>query len=836
MKFNALALAAVTLPLCIPSAFAANTSRSNPNAGRITVNNNPYSAPSPTPDTSAAAAAAAAAGHNNNNNNNDDDNNDDDNNGTGSNNDGRFEELNCVDEGTEAGYKSAIKMWNTEFAPIQRYAAVQHLTKDFVCGEVLPNGSLANQSDPPIRKPLSEFANYLLQAKQTGGEKAGKHYGVGTILQYLSGVKTFLFKKFKALAFSGNNPDWWSDLYNSLRCRAAVAAIARGESVTKKAIGLSRKALKNCVLWLMRQNDEVLGYEERCILVILYHAVGRGGEVSTSAWNNAEWNEDHEFLSLKWGEVKNGQQPEMTFHPDTKEWMLDIFHALACYLIAGHGKSKASASPAANDSIYWLFPSYVDMVKGGAATKASRIIAKCRDNGVEGVVKGVNSHGIRVTATDDMTFHHLLSVFATIARGGWDFKSDNLAFYYFTKRLNVMMAGKVLAGWHDPRQKVHAPTLDAFVTTSNKSKVDDFCARLFASTELPLLSDELKGFRDAMVASLLMYYEDVKKDLGSGSLIIKTMHQAAKTCRISDSPELCVKTLSDWAKAVRTRFIAANAKNLGDVDLTETERLGRSIELLQTIAVENAERNKKMETELKFLTSEVSEMKSMLQQLCIDNSPRVTNKKRSRVGSPSLSPSNSSTAIAEQSGAAPPAAPVISLNDALMDGAITADNNADFAGCGAWTCGKFLSKCILSRQDADATGNNLWLGENITAKVRAKCKRVYRALRNRATDDQKQYFRASSYPSTNAELTSFSVKAMELVPSLVNEFMNEMLQKMHPQNWKEKKKNHSTHVTAIEKLMQNYEKHQKDQGDKPWVDGSIGVLYSPNLLPLSSVM
>mmetsp|Transcript_22764 Transcript_22764/g.32534 ORF Transcript_22764/g.32534 Transcript_22764/m.32534 type:complete len:115 (+) Transcript_22764:1184-1528(+) len=103
---------------------------------------------------------------------------------------------------------------------------------------------------------------------------------------------------------------------------------------------------------------------------------------------------------------------------------------------------KASASPAANDSIYWLFPSYVDMVKGGAATKASRIIAKCRENGVEGVVKGVNSQVFESQATDDMTFHHLLSVFAAIARGGWDFKSDNLAFYYFTKRLNVIRQGR----------------------------------------------------------------------------------------------------------------------------------------------------------------------------------------------------------------------------------------------------------------------------------------------------------------------------------------------------------------------------------------------------------
>ena len=358
------------------------------------------------------------------------------------------------------------------------------------------------------------------------------------------------------------------------------------------------------------------------------------------------------------------------------------------------------------------------------------------------------------------------------------------------------------------------------MTTSNKSKVDEFCARLFASTELPLLSEELKGFRDAMVASLLMYYEDVKKDLGPGSLIIKAMHQAATTFRISDSPELCVKTLSEWAAAVRTRFIAANAKNLGDVDLTEMERQGRIIETMQGILVQNLDMNKKLGTELEFIKGELSDVKSMLHQLCMNDSPRVHNKKRSRIESPSLSPSNSSTAIAEQSEAA---APPTSINDALMGG-ILASEYVDFSGCGDWTCGFFLSKCILSLQDADSTSKKkLWLG-NINSKLRAKCKRVYGALRNRATDGQKMYFQASRYPATNAALTDFSNEAQVFVPSLVDAFVNEMLQRMHPQDWQEKKNRRGVNVSAIEKLMQQYEKHQKEEGDNPWVD--IGVLCS----------
>lgn len=801
MKITPFALAAtLCLPSCFPSAYAADAAAST----KKKVYPNPYYEEKLAKAAAAAAAAglagaavAVAVGQNNTTTNN---NNDGDGTQTASNNDETYGELNYVDEGTEDGYKSAIKLWNNEFAPCQGYARVEHLTKQFVCGEILPNGSLANQNDPPIRKPLSEFANYLLQAKQKSGERKGKHYGVGTILQYLSGVKTYLFKKYKPLAFSGINPDWWSDLYNSLRCRAAVAAISRGESVTKKAIGLSRKALINCCIWLMRQDDASLGYEERCILVILYHAVGRGGEVSTSAWNNAEWNVDHEFLSLKWGEVKNGQQPEMTFHPDTSEWMLDIFHALACYLIAGHGKSKASSSPAATDSIYWMFPAYVDMVKGGAASKASRIIDKCRKAGVEGVVEGANSHGIRVTATDDMTFHHLLSVFATIARGGWDFKSDNLAFYYFTKRLNVVLAGKALAGWHDPRQPVHAPTLDAFVTSANKSKVDEFCERLFASTEVPLLSNELKGFRDAMVASLLMYYEDVKKDLGPGSRIIEAMHQAAVACRISDAPPSCVKTLSEWSKAVRERFIAANAKNLGNMDLTETERQGKTIELLQQLCLQNMDLSKNLLAAVETLKGDVQEIKSMMYQSNIFDSPRAENdKKRSRTASPSFDMSNSSTAIAELSDDPPPP----TVNESLQLGIVA--EKVDFTGCGSWTCGVFVSKCILGLQDVDSTSRDkLWLGP-IDNRQRAKHRRVYRALRNRATDEQKRYFKASRYPKTNVELTAWSKEVLEFIPSLVDSFINEMLQRMHPQDWQAKKKKKNVNVSAVQKLMEHYE-------------------------------
>lgn len=85
-----------------------------------------------------------------------------------------------------------------------------------------------------------------------------------------------------------------------------MAAIAHGhvEAISKKIVAFSRKTLANCCRFLMKQDNEALGYEERCVILFLFHAVGRGGEVSTSTWIFAQWDDDHEFLFLDWCELK----------------------------------------------------------------------------------------------------------------------------------------------------------------------------------------------------------------------------------------------------------------------------------------------------------------------------------------------------------------------------------------------------------------------------------------------------------------------------------------------------------------------------------------------------
>eukprot|EP00969_Alexandrium_andersonii_P067476 2976894-Alexandrium_andersonii.AAC.1 len=59
------------------------------------------------------------------------------------------------------------------------------------------------------------------------------------------------------------------------------------------------------LLYLVKHSDN--GYEERAVIAMLFHAVGRGSEVAATTWESAEWDDDKQFLLFDWGEIKTGQ-------------------------------------------------------------------------------------------------------------------------------------------------------------------------------------------------------------------------------------------------------------------------------------------------------------------------------------------------------------------------------------------------------------------------------------------------------------------------------------------------------------------------------------------------
>ena len=225
----------------------------------------------------------------------------------------------------------------------KKYPNWKELQEDFVCGKVLENGSMARDI-PPIAAVMSEFASYIFDSEKNNGDP----YAPLARAQFFSSFKAVLFDRFKPLSYGNNmKPQWYNDLYRGLKMRACALCIKRGGTITKKHVGFAKKALEDCIKHLLQKYINGTGYEERAVLVMLFHAVGRGSEVGSTTWDSATWDEDRQMLVFDWGELKGSQQYIMTLHPsaDVEDgWILDSFHSIACYLLCAPSTYKASAS------------------------------------------------------------------------------------------------------------------------------------------------------------------------------------------------------------------------------------------------------------------------------------------------------------------------------------------------------------------------------------------------------------------------------------------------------------------------------------------------------------
>ena len=222
-------------------------------------------------------------------------------------------EIDTTASKTKDGYASAKKRWDAfvgkqntllaasgaNYTPIP---TADNLTQDFVCGRVLENGSMESAHNPPISVVFGQFAQLLLEEKKDNGDACAPMVCV----QHFCNMKACLFKRFKPLGFRGESPDWCEELHRGLKLRVKAECIKRGAKIVKKATGFSRATLLACLLFIMKQDNEALGCEERAVLTNLFHAVGRATELEASTWESARWDNDREFLAYEWGETKNG--------------------------------------------------------------------------------------------------------------------------------------------------------------------------------------------------------------------------------------------------------------------------------------------------------------------------------------------------------------------------------------------------------------------------------------------------------------------------------------------------------------------------------------------------
>ena len=362
----------------------------------------------------------------------------------------------------------------------------------------------------------------------------------------------------------------------------------------------------------------------------------------------------------------------------------------------------------------FMFPEYVDMADGGAASKVSRIIEKCRDGGVEGIPDDLTSHGIRVSAADEMMFNEHLPFFAAIARGGWDCKADTLLFFYLTLKKHVATAGKALAGWADPNMTVTAPTLEAIYDDSNRDAIDNFCHRLFQGTSISaLLSDsgKLKGFRSRMVASLLMYHASVKKTLDRDSDIVRKVALTWIECGLE------MEDIERYGDKIKERFQIDNAMSLAAGSGTKEEQFTKAIAAVQEIAIKNSNRLVNLENKVERMSEDLSETKAMVEKIYLAVLPQQgspsSGQKRKKPDEPSA-----------RTSAVKPSASVAAvrpLGQVLLQGQQQEKLSEDWNNLGHWDSAKLLTQCLKAKEDF--TGDRFLLHPKLAKGSTASTKR-----------------------------------------------------------------------------------------------------------------
>ena len=345
--------------------------------------------------------------------------------------------------------------------------------------------------------------------------------------------------------------------------RLFVQAVKRGQPIVKPKKKIRRKKLAEINEFLLKSNTNE-SYQNRAVLNLLRSSIGRGGELSTSCWETVFWDPEDELIVMQWSEEKTGKQNLINYGTYANNWDLDVIYSIAAYLATYQGRKTGNNQ----DDVSWIFPEFTDLSDGGASRKACKILEKCIGH-VDDIDKSSVVHGIRGGAADDCASNKNCPLMSLIARGNWNIAGDCTVASYLTYNAHVTKAGRVLAGFNDPDQKVAAPCLKEIENSSDCHKLKLFVDQIFTDGSFDINSfDNLKTIKKVMAASLLDHFSDVIDKYTIANVLVRKMIGIASMNGISTNK------LRQWGQIIKTSRAFKNSTNEslinGDMNIYQT--------------------------------------------------------------------------------------------------------------------------------------------------------------------------------------------------------------------------------------------------------------------------
>lgn len=275
----------------------------------------------------------------------------------------------------------------------------------------------------------------------------------------------------------------------------------------------------------------------RSMLIRLYHCVGRGGEVKFQRYSEAFWDPRYELVDTTWKELKNLTSYSMSLVPDMHSYKCCILHSDACYWLIENGLWRDNNLMVSGRGDF-MYPDLLQVRDRGVARKLTEVIRACLvlDEGVP--VSERNSFSctsLRRAAITELSVHRDVGLFEATGRTGHSTQTNLDSYIDKMCFARSLPGGIVLAGWKSTNILPRPPTF-ACLPAHFQEQCRNLVKNLFV-VSLPAFEEPgaLYPWKVAAAASLIMYYNDLKRDVGSGNPVIQKIDKVARDIGLEDT-------------------------------------------------------------------------------------------------------------------------------------------------------------------------------------------------------------------------------------------------------------------------------------------------------------
>lgn len=260
------------------------------------------------------------------------------------------------------------------------------------------------------REVFGMFPNYLQK------EKLMKN----TVIGYMSSIHTYICNVCPQSDITGS---WYASVRDITEKEFKKEAKATNTRVSNPAAPMSSQDLKLLCKLLFARAD-TLSFQQRCLLILQWQALGRVSEITSLTFQSIEWYDNFKSLNLTMNRDKVGLEHTIGVFLHCKDWLLCPLHAIAAMIAMG-ATSSGRLFPFVPES---NAASHVNSLLSALCSAAQEDVALGME--FSALCKKLTSHSPRSGACTEANENPEMQLQWVVPRGGWDLSGILTIFSY----------------------------------------------------------------------------------------------------------------------------------------------------------------------------------------------------------------------------------------------------------------------------------------------------------------------------------------------------------------------------------------------------------------------